>query len=154
TGQELLTLKGHAGAVMKVAFSPDGKRLLSLAALATGKAQGSNPVEGKVWDAQTGREVLTFGADRPELGVFNAAFSPDGTRVAAGVGQRKMKVWDAQTGKEIFTLQGHTAAVNCLAFSPDSQRLASGSEDLTLRIWDLQTGQQIRTLKGPTTVYG
>jgi WD40 repeat protein/serine/threonine protein kinase len=154
TGRELLTLKGHAGAVAKVAFSPDGKRLLSLAFLATGKAQVSRSIEVKVWDAQTGREVLTFGADRPELGVVSAAFSPDGTRVAAGVGQRKIKVWDAQTGKEVFTLQGHTAAVNCLAFSPDSQRLASGSQDLTLRIWDLQTGQHIRTLKGPTIVYG
>jgi WD40 repeat protein len=150
TWQELppLTLKGHARTVMKVAFSPDGKSLLSLTAGATKPVSG--PVEGKVWDVQTGREVLTFGADRPHLGVMSAAFSPDGTRVAAVVGQRKIpqvKVWDAQTGKEVFSLQGHSATVNCLAFSPDSQRLASGSEDLTLRIWNLQKGQQMRTLE-------
>ena len=29
TGQETLTLKGHAGGVMSVAFSPDGKRIAS-----------------------------------------------------------------------------------------------------------------------------
>jgi WD40 repeat protein len=158
TGRPLLPpIKGHVGSVRNVAFSPDGTRLFRLAFLAPGKAQGSRPVEGKVWDVQTGREVLMFGADDPGPGVRSAVFSPDGTRVVAVVGQRKMaqvKVWDAQTGKELFTLHGHTAAVNCLAFSPDSQRLASGSEDLTLRIWDLQTGRQIRTLKGPTIVYG
>ena len=29
TGQELLTLKGHTGAVRSVAFSPDGKRIVT-----------------------------------------------------------------------------------------------------------------------------
>ena len=32
TGQELLTLKGHTEAVTSVAFSPDGKRLVSAGA--------------------------------------------------------------------------------------------------------------------------
>lgn len=44
TGQELLTLKGHAGNVTSVAFSPDGKRL----------ATGSIDSTVKLWDAPTG----------------------------------------------------------------------------------------------------
>src|SRR5262249_30617564 len=46
TGKVLLTLKGHASQINSVAFSPDGKRLAS--------AGG----EVKVWDLQTGKELL------------------------------------------------------------------------------------------------
>jgi WD40 repeat protein len=45
TGQEVLTLKGHAAGVSSVAFSPDGKRL----------AVGSDVV--KLWRAATDDEV-------------------------------------------------------------------------------------------------
>ena len=47
---ELLTLKGHAGLVNSVSWSPDGKRL------ATGSSDGT----AKVWDAAGGRELLTL----------------------------------------------------------------------------------------------
>ncbi len=48
TGQELLTLKGHASDVWSVAFSPDGKRL----------ATGSRDQTVKLWSAATEKEVL------------------------------------------------------------------------------------------------
>ena len=44
------TLKGHTGAVWSVAFSPDGKRIVS----------GSEDKTLKVWDATTGQEMLTL----------------------------------------------------------------------------------------------
>src|SRR5262249_46029542 len=44
TGRETLTLTGHTGRVQSVAFSPDGRRLVSAAADRT----------VKVWDSQTG----------------------------------------------------------------------------------------------------
>ena len=71
-------------------FSPDSKRVATLSR--------DNTV--KVWDAQTGQEVLT-------LKVFNSgggsvAFSPDGKRLAgAGFGGTTM-IWDASKSlKEI-----------------------------------------------------
>ena len=60
TGQELTTFKGHTGAVYSVAFSPDGKRLACGSATwdSTKRVYGAGEV--KVWDVQTGRELLVL----------------------------------------------------------------------------------------------
>jgi WD40 repeat protein len=50
TGRELSTLTGHDGAVISVAWSPDGKQILT----------GSEDITAKVWDAQTERELSTL----------------------------------------------------------------------------------------------
>ena len=71
-GRELATLRGHTGAVMGVAVSPDGTLV------ATGSQDGT----AKVWDLATGREKLTlFGHD---LVVNTVSFSPDGQLLATG----------------------------------------------------------------------
>jgi hypothetical protein len=138
---ELFTLKGHKGSdgVCSVAYSPDGKRLAS----ATGEGV-------KVWDAQTGQELLTF-----KGGGYRVAFSPDSKRLASS-GEQEVKVWDVRTGQELLTLKRGGPSV---AFSPDGKRLASPAWDRTtqegwVRVWDAQTGQELLTLqKYPTAVY-
>ena len=66
-----------------VAFSPDGKRIVT----------GGVDQMVRVWDAASGQEVLTLKGDT--AGVYSVAFSPDGTRLVTGVPQGA-KVWDAE----------------------------------------------------------
>jgi WD40 repeat protein/tRNA A-37 threonylcarbamoyl transferase component Bud32 len=94
TGREIHVLKGHAGPVNSVAFSPDGTRL----------ASGSDDGTVKLWDLTTGEVLLTLeGHTGP---VTSVVFSPDGTRLAsagddrtrlASAGDdRTIRVWDAR----------------------------------------------------------
>ena len=159
TGQELLSLKGHAGRVLRVVFSPDGKRLAAGSGTWDDTKNRYVAGEVKVWDAQTGRELLTCKGHT--AAVVSMAFSPDSTRLASsssrpdamsfqrGVGDQpaEVKVWDAQTGQELLSLKGHSRFVNRVAFSPDGKRLATLAWDDTVKVWDAQTGQEILTLK-------
>ncbi len=121
-----------------VAFSPDGKRIVS----------GSWDQTVRVWDAQTGQELSPLKGHTGE--VFSVAFSPDGKRIVSGSGDRTIRVWDAQTGQEAFSLKGHTSIVTSVSYSPDGKRIVSGSQDKTVKVWDAKTGEEALSLKGHT----
>jgi hypothetical protein len=130
-----LTLKGHSNLVKCVAFSPDGSRI----------ASGSKDKTIKVWDSETGKQMLTL---KGHGEVESVVFSPDGKRIVSGSLDKTLKVWDAETGQEMLTLKGHLSFVRSVAFSPDGKRIASGDRYGRVKVWDAETGQEIRTLKG------
>jgi WD40 repeat protein len=135
-------LKGHRGVVTGVAYSPDGRRLVTAGA------------DGTVrwWDTDTAQEILTVpGNGTPLSGV---AYSPDGRLVAAAGADPTVRVWDAATGREVHSLRGHAADVTCVVFSPDGQRLASADLDLVVRLWDVRTGKEDAPRKEPIHLDG
>jgi WD40 repeat protein/transcriptional regulator with XRE-family HTH domain len=82
--------------------------------------------------------------------VWDAAYSPDGKRIATASEDKTAKIWDANSGKLLLTLTGHTDVIISVAYSPDGRRIATASWDKTAKIWDANTGQLLLTLIGHT----
>ncbi|KIM23596.1 hypothetical protein M408DRAFT_332227, partial [Serendipita vermifera MAFF 305830] len=126
-------LLGHTSTVQSVAFSPDGRRIVS----------GSDDMTIRVWDAETGEVVAGPFQGHIER-VNSVSFSPDGRRIVSGSDDMTIRVWDAETGEVVAgPFQGHIGRVNSVSFSPGGRRIVSGSDDMTIRVWDAETGEVV-----------
>jgi WD40 repeat protein len=136
TRRHQATLKGHSQTIWSLAFSPDGKSLI------TGSADHS----AKLWELPAGKEKATLKGHKGD--VRAVAFSPDGKTVATGSYDTSIKLWDTATGKELGEFKGHRDQIRCLAFSGDGKFLASGSADRSAKVWDLASGKEKPTRIG------
>jgi WD40 repeat protein/serine/threonine protein kinase len=124
----------HAVAVLRVAYSPDGRYL------ASGCLDGSVTV----WDRRTGQRLHSWkrGPEAHHAHIYGIAFSPDSRHLATGGTDHRILVWDLDAGTLRHRFEGHRQTITQLAFRPDGRHLASASEDGTVRLWDLKTGQE------------
>jgi hypothetical protein len=128
----------HQGGVAAVAFSPDGKTILT----------GCEDQSAQFWDADTG---TALGPRLPhEDFVWTVAFSPDGRAALTGTEGQTYYLWDVATRKPIGTPFRHEGPITSVAFSPDGRVLLTGSADATARLWDTATGKPI----GPPLLQG
>lgn len=131
------TYKGHTSSVWQVAWSSDGKQLVSAGGLGDDSAQ--------VWDAVTGKTQMTF----TSYTVMNTvAWSPNGTYIACGGNSNDIDVIKVEGKQRIANYKGHQDVVDSVAWSPDGKYIASASYDHTVQIWEALTGTHVLTYKG------
>ncbi|MDJ0594036.1 MAG: WD40 repeat domain-containing protein [Pleurocapsa sp. MO_226.B13] len=84
-----------------------------------------------------------------KLAFSSIAFSPDGTKLAAGDWDGNIYLWNPeQSYSEFKLLTGHEEGINAIAFSPDGKWLVSGSLDKTVRLWDLRQEHPVSKVIG------
>ena len=129
-----------SSAVNAVAFTPDGKTLVSAG------------VDGFIlpWDVESGRRRSAIHGPLPTASPRSrSARTGGGSPPGATIGP--IKIWDLATGREVHTLRGHSASVDRRWRSPPTaggwSRRAS---DRTVRVWDPSSGQGVLVLRGHT----
>ncbi|MBM0744079.1 caspase family protein [Phormidium sp. CLA17] len=119
------TFQGHGSSVRSVAFSSDGKTLVS----------GSDDDTIRLWSLDGTPLGQPFQGHQDH--VRSVAFSPDGQMIVSGSSDKTIRLWSLDGTPLGQPFQGHQNWVNSVAFSPDGQAIVSGSDDNTIRLWSL-----------------
>ncbi len=142
TGKELRRCAGITDRVRCVAFSPDGRRLLS------GHDGPRSRYLVRLWDVGTGKGLRDFKGHTRD--VMAVAFLPDGRSALSASMDGTLRLWDVESGKELRRME-HGGGAYDAAVSPDGRRaLSAGFGDRMVRVWDLAEGRLIHAFDGHT----
>lgn len=130
---QIMPQLGHANLVRAVAFSPDGRLVLS-------GGYGSF----KLWDKEAGRLLRVFNGH--SSWVNRLLVSPDGSKIVSGSIDNTVKLWDAATGRLLKDFRGHQGWILSLAITPDGRKILSTANDRMAKLWDTETGDVINTI--------
>lgn len=147
TGELAVPPLMHSNAVLEVAFSLDGRRLLTRAGRPQASGDGLDPGRGDdvlIWEVATGQ--LAARISHADL-VSAASFTPDGRKVLTACYDRKARLCDALTG-EVKREFPHPECVLAAVVSPDGQRALTSAGDGRARLWDLKTGELLDDTQG------
>ena len=103
-------LSGHGDAPYTIAFSPDGRQIVSAARPGV-----------LVWDLETGEQRLQLHHGQSLTSC--ALFSPDGRWILTGGWDGTLRLWDGATGKQRCRLGG-MGGVDRFVFAPATSTLA------------------------------
>jgi eukaryotic-like serine/threonine-protein kinase len=152
-------LSGHTLPIRFLAFSVDGKTLVSGATAIASPSCKPGPVELLLWNTDTGRPFASI--DWPPGNICGLALSPDGRTLAVAGCEEELgqdftgivRLWDVPTGKILLSHRGRCPSYESAAFSQDGKTLAvgEGGGGLTgcdVELWDVSTMQHRASLRG------
>ncbi len=132
--ERVLLPDGHSQTVWQLAFTPDGKMLVS----------ASNDGSINLWDPMTGKKLHGVRPDYPHY-LVRFAFALGGKALVVR-GLDRFSTWDLATGKELHSRENNPLAMRDWAHdfevSPDG-RLLAWAPGRKIRLADIATGKEL-----------
>lgn len=127
TGEYTQSFRSGAAAINCLAYSPDGKTLIS----------SQSYQKTSVWSTETDARI-DYLDQCPFESVNTVSYSPDGKTLASDNNtSRTVLLWSLEMCKRVRCLPTHTSAVCAATFSPNGKTLASCSGDATVCVCSL-----------------
>lgn len=130
--QFLCTLKRHSDSVTALAFSPDGKLLLS----------GGQDRKAVLWDVLAGRAVQEFVGHAAVI--TGVGFTSGSGLAITSSTISDLRLWKTADGSLAGRLGG-VAAIEGAAFVPETRQIIAGYYDGAVRKWDMDSGKVVST---------
>lgn len=121
--------QAHQGAVISLAFSPDGSQIINI---------GDKAVKSCNLQSKSCSNIASTRDNLNSLAVASnghIAFSEVSFLIRP---DNPIFLQDSRNGQSLGTLLGHRDRIVALAYTPDSRYLISGSSDGTMIIWEVQ----------------
>jgi WD40 repeat protein len=145
TGKLVATLKGHTTWVNSLAWTMDGKTLIS----------ASFDCSIRTWDTKTWKQIAVL--DEHTSFINALAISPNGRVLASASYDKTVRLWNLENGQPINLPLQHATEVTCISFSVDGQALATGCHDHNVYSWDVaaiirEAGLDVDPLSDPKVI--
>jgi WD40 repeat protein len=140
SGKVIAQLAASMGVVMGLAFTPEGKTLISAGQ------------DGKVifWDLASKKVRLQ--RDARMWMIRSMALSRDGKTVAVGTVYNAIRCWDVASGRELSGgPEEPDAPINTVVFSPDGKLLATGGDNHHICLWEVPSGRPRLRFSSPNS---
>ncbi|MTI21009.1 CHAT domain-containing protein [Fulvivirga sp. RKSG066] len=135
--QQLQTVvqRGHNASIKAVAFTKDGKYLLT----------GSRDKTVKLWEIASGRELRTYYGH--ESTINDIAISPDGKTFLTSSADKTARLWSIETGEQLQIFEGHKELLTAVDYHPRGKQVITAGYDNNAILWDVETAEQLATFK-------
>jgi mono/diheme cytochrome c family protein len=130
-GESLATFNSHGQPVFDVAFSPDGKSVITSGA----------DKQVRIWNPANSKQVRAIGGFGDQ--VFRIEVTKDG-EIASSSADKTARLHKVANGQAVRTFAGHGDWVYSVAIHPATKRLATGSYNGEIRVFNSADGKLVK----------